>query len=63
MSDISFEFTWYELALVALLFSSPGLVLGCVLGAVAWRRHRIYGGALGAIIGAVLLLAAEVLWR
>jgi hypothetical protein len=63
MSDISFEFAWYELALAALLFSSPGLLLGCVVGAVAWRRHRVYGGALGAVIGSVLALGVEFLWR
>ena len=63
MSDISLDFTWYELAIVALFFGWPGLLLGSVLGAVAWRRHRLYGGALGAVLGSVLWLGAQFLWR
>ena len=63
MSDISIEFTWYELVIVALFFGWPGLLLGSVFGAVAWRRHRFYGGALGAVLGSVLWLGAQFLSR
>jgi hypothetical protein len=63
MSDIALDFTWYELAIVALFFGSPGLLLGSVVGAVVWRRHRFYGSALGAILGTVLWLGAQFLWR
>jgi hypothetical protein len=35
MSDISIQFTWFDLLLVALLIGWPGLLLGAALGAVA----------------------------
>jgi Na+/proline symporter len=63
MSDISFQFTWLDLLLFALLIGSPGLLLGVVLGAVAWRRHRIYGAALGATLGLGVWIGLRFLWR
>jgi hypothetical protein len=63
MSDISIEFTWYELIIVALFFGWPGLLLGSVIGAVALRRHRFYGGAFGAALGFALCLGVQFLWR
>jgi len=63
MSDISIEFTWYELLIVALFLGWPGLLLGAVLGAVAWRRRRVYGALIGSIGGLALWLGALFLWR
>jgi Ca2+/Na+ antiporter len=59
VSDIGLHWNAFDLALIALLASSPGLVAGLLLGAVAWRAHRAIGAALGGAIGAglcVLLL-------
>ncbi len=63
MSDISIEFAWYELLIVALFLGWPGLLLGTVLGAVAWRRHRAYGALIGSSGGFALWLGALFLWR
>ncbi len=63
MSDISIEFTWYELLVVALFLGWPGLLFGAVLGAVAWRRHRVYGALVGSTGGVALWLGALFLWR
>jgi Na+/proline symporter len=41
--------------MIALIFGSPGLLLG-VPGALLWRRHRVAGAFLGAIAGFILCL-------
>ena len=41
---------------IALLLGSPGLPLGAIPGALLWRRHRIAGAFLGAVVGFVLWL-------
>ena len=38
-------------ALVLLILGAPGLPLGAIAGALLWRRHRVWGAALGAVIG------------
>jgi Na+/proline symporter len=48
---------------LALIIGAPGLVLGVALGALLWRRHRIYGALLGAVVGLVLWLAGFVVWE
>jgi len=63
MSDISIQFTWLDLLLVALLIGWPGLLLGAALGAAAWRRHRVYGALIGAILGLALWVGVQFLWR
>jgi Na+/proline symporter len=40
---------------IILLFGSPGFLLG-IPGALLWRRHRIVGALLGAMVGFVLCL-------
>jgi Na+/proline symporter len=57
MSDIGILNDPLSIAFIALLFGSPGLVLGAVLGAVAWRRHRIAGALIGAVAGFAVWLA------
>ncbi|MDB5502705.1 MAG: hypothetical protein JWR89_2607 [Tardiphaga sp.] len=60
MSDIGLHWNAFDLALIALAACSPGLVAGVLLGAVAWRTHRVagaaFGGAIGALLCALLLL-------
>jgi Na+/proline symporter len=38
-------------AFVLLILGSPGLPFGAILGALLWRRHRIWGALLGAAGG------------
>ncbi len=61
MSDIGLIFSPWDYLVLALLFGSPGLVIGAGLGAIAWRRHRIIGAVTGAAIGMLLCLAGVYL--
>jgi hypothetical protein len=56
MSDIGIYFGPLDLAVIALIFGSPGLVIGGLAGALAWRGHRLWGCALGALAGCALWL-------
>ena len=56
MFNISWNSDLLNAALGALLVGSPGIVIGGLIGAFAWRSHRIGGAALGAILGCVLWL-------
>ncbi len=56
MSDIGILNDPLSLATLALLFGAPGLPLGGLVGALAWRRHRIAGGLIGAPVGFALWL-------
>ena len=47
---------------MALVVGSPGLVVGSGLGALVWRRRRILGAALGAVLGALLCNAGAYLY-
>jgi hypothetical protein len=62
MSDISIQFTWLDLMLVALLVGWPGLLLGATIGAIGWRSHRVYGAALGALLGLALWAGLRFAW-
>jgi Na+/proline symporter len=57
MSDIGILNDPFSLIVIALIFGSPGLLLGAIAGALLWRRQRVAGGLLGAIAGFVLWLA------
>ena len=58
MSDIGILNGPVAIAFVLLLFGSPGLPLGALAGALAWRGHRVWGALLGAVCGfAVCLLS------
>ena len=56
MSGISWNSGLFNTALGALLVGSPGIVIGGLIGAVAWRSHRIWGAVLGAVLGFALAL-------
>ncbi len=62
MSDIGLDWGPLDWAEIALIAGIPGLVLGAILGAIAWRRHRLWGALLGAIVGLVLWDAGVVIW-
>jgi Na+/proline symporter len=62
MSDISLNWGPLDWAEIALFIGAPGLVLGALLGAIAWRRHRLWGALLGAVAGLVLWDAGVWAW-
>ena len=41
----------FATAFVLALLGAPGLPIGAIAGALVWRRHRVWGAALGAVIG------------
>jgi Na+/proline symporter len=63
MSDISIDFGPFGWAAVILIIGAPGLLLGAAIGAVSWRRHRLYGALIGAVVGLVLWDAGFVFWK
>lgn len=56
MSDIGILNSPLDIAFIMLLFGSPGLPLGAIIGALVWRRHRIAGALIGAVLGFALWL-------
>jgi hypothetical protein len=56
MSDIGILNDPLSLVAIALIFGSPGLLLGGIVGALLWRRRRVIGGVLGAGAGFMLWL-------
>ena len=63
MSDIGLDWGPFDIIAIALIIGAPGLVIGGALGAILWRRHRLYGALLGALVGLILWLAGFVLWK
>ena len=53
MSDIGILNDPVTLIEIVFLLGSPGLLLGAILGAALWRRHRIAGAVLGGGVGFV----------
>ena len=51
LSDIGILNNPSDLVMIALVLGSPGLLLGAIAGALAWRKHRWAGALLGAVIG------------
>jgi Na+/proline symporter len=56
MSDIGILNDPVSILEIILLLGSPGLLLGAILGALLWRRRRVAGALLGAVIGFFLCL-------
>jgi Na+/proline symporter len=48
---------------ILLIFGSPGFVIGALPGALLWRRHRIAGALLGAVIGFMIWLAGWMAFK
>jgi Na+/proline symporter len=63
MSDIGILNDPLSLAFVFLIIGSPGLPLGAIAGALLWRRHRIYGALLGAVVGFAVWLAGWMIYE
>jgi Na+/proline symporter len=63
MSDIGLDWGPFDIAMIALIIGAPGLVFGAAIGALAWRRHRLWGALLGAFVGLALWLVGFVLWK
>jgi Na+/proline symporter len=63
LSDISLEFGWDAILLFALMIGWPGLLLGGIIGGLAWRRRRWAGAILGALSGLLAWAGAWVAWR
>jgi hypothetical protein len=61
MSDIAVKFEWWELLLLSPTQGWPGLLIGAALGAYLWKKRRILGGVLGAIVGNLLWFGALLL--
>ena len=57
MSDIGILNDPVSLIVIALIFGSPGFQLGGIPGGLLWRRHRVAGAFLGAVVGFILWLA------
>jgi hypothetical protein len=51
MSDIRILSDPLSVAFVLLVLGSPGIPLGGIVGALAWRGHRFIGAAFGAASG------------
>jgi Na+/proline symporter len=63
VSDIGILNDPVSLIAIALLFGSPGLLLGAISGALLWRRHRIAGALLGSVAGFVLWLIGWMVFK
>ena len=63
MSDIGILNDPVSLITIVFLLGSPGLLLGAILGAALWRRHRIAGAVLGGGVGFVLWLTGWLIFR
>ena len=60
MSDISINMSPIELILFSWVLGWPGLIVGGVLGALFWKRRRILGGVLGAIVGNLVMFSVRL---
>jgi hypothetical protein len=54
VSDVGILDDPLSLIAIALLLGSPGLLFIGIVGAPLWRRHRVAGGLLRAVVGFVL---------
>jgi len=63
MSDISFNYTWWQLLLASPVIGWPGALLGAGAGALLWQGRRILGGLGGAIIGNVAWACAAIYFK
>jgi Na+/proline symporter len=63
VSDIGILNDPVSIIAIILLLGSPGFVLGAIPGALLWRRHRIAGAMLGAMIGFVVCLVGWLIFE
>ena len=60
MSDISFGSDW-EYLIASPVLGWPGAIAGALIGALLWKRRRIAGGVIGAIVGNFAYFAYVIL--
>jgi Na+/proline symporter len=63
MSDVGILNDPVSLIEIALLLGSPGFLLGAIPGALLWRRHRIAGALVGAVIGFAVCLVGWLVFK
>ena len=62
MSDTAIFSDPWSVALLYLIFGSPGIFLGAIVGALVWRTHWLWGALIGALAGWALCIAAVWAW-
>ena len=62
MSDIGILNDPVSIIQIILLLGSPGFLLG-IPGALLWRKHRIAGAVLGAVVGFVVCLIGWMIFK
>lgn len=62
MSDVGILNDPVSLTAIVLLLGSHGLLLG-IPGALLWRKHRIAGACLGAVVGFIAWLAGWLVMK
>jgi len=63
MSDIGILNDPWSVAFVLLILGAPGMPVGALAGAVLWRRHRLLGALIGAVLGFAVCLLGVMLWK
>jgi Na+/proline symporter len=63
VSDVGILNSPGSVIFILLIFGSPGFVLGVILGALLWRRHRIAGAFLGAVVGFIVWLVGWMAFK
>jgi Na+/proline symporter len=63
MSDIGILNDPVSILEIILLLGSPGFLVGAILGALLWRRRRVAGALLGAVIGVFLCLLGWLIFK
>jgi Na+/proline symporter len=63
VSDVGILNDPVSLITIALILGSPGILLGAIPGALLWRRHRLAGALLGAVVGFVLCLVGWLVMK
>jgi len=63
MSDIGILNDPWSVAFVLLILGAPGMPVGALAGAVLWRRHRLLGAFIGAVLGFAVCLLGVMLWK
>lgn len=61
MSDITIRFSLVDWIVLSPTLGWPGLLVGGLIGALWWKRRRLLGAALGAIVGNAMVFLVRIL--